>query len=321
MNPDVAAAVPELVRRGVLTPERAALPLRVARRELVSVRRELKWLLGFGVLLATTGVGLLVKESYDRLGPLAIALLLGLAAAGILAWVVRTAPPFSWGPVPSPGLAFDAMLVLGILVAAADLAFVEAQFTPLGAAWPWHLLLVSLATAVAAVRFDSRAAFALALSTFAAWRGVSVSVLETRHWWGEGAVALNAIGCGLLFVGLGALMKRTGRKPHFEPVVVHLGWLLILGGLAAQAIEGTAGLAWAAVLLAVGAALAAWSARARRFPLFAYGVLGAYAGLSRLAVEVLDDPTLGCAWFFVTAIAMIGGLIAAQRLMTRGEPR
>lgn len=319
MNPDIAAAVPELVRRGVLSPERAALPLRAARRELVSVRREIKWLLGFGVLLVTTGVGLLVAESYDRLGPLVIALLLGLAAAGILAWVVRAAPPFSWGAVPSPGLAFDAMLVLGILVAAADLAFVEARFTPLGAAWPWHLLLVALATAAAAVRFDSRAAFSLALSTFAAWRGVSVSLLETRLWSWDGAVAINAVGCGLLFVGLGALMERTGRKPHFEPVAVHLGWLLILGGLAAQAIEGAAELAWALALLVVGAGLAAWSARARRFPLFAYGVLGAYAGLSRLAVEVLGDPTLGCAWFFVTSIAMVGGLIAAQRLIR--EPR
>ena len=57
MNPDVVAAIDELVKTGVL--ERgAAVPLRrVASGSLVSVRGELRVLLWAGVLLVTTGVG------------------------------------------------------------------------------------------------------------------------------------------------------------------------------------------------------------------------------------------------------------------------
>jgi hypothetical protein len=313
MNPDVANAIPKLVEAGALPPEGAPRLLRAARGELVSVHGELRALLYLGVLLVTGGVGLLVKENLDRIGPLAIAVALGLAAAAALVWVARVAPPFSWREVPSPNLGFDYILLLGVLLAAADLAYVEVRFTPLGANWTWHLLIVAAFTALAAFRFDSRVVFSLALSTFAAWRGVSAARFGTDLWWRtENAIRWNAIACGVLFAGLGLFLKRARRKPHFEPVAVHLGWLLILGGLASGMVESE-GLAWGAALLLVGAGLAVGAYRVRRFSLFAFGVVAAYAGLSRVALDALDAEVLGCFWFSATSILVLAGLIVAQR--------
>jgi hypothetical protein len=42
MNPDVASAIAELEKRGILPNEKAAYLLRVARSELVSVHQELR---------------------------------------------------------------------------------------------------------------------------------------------------------------------------------------------------------------------------------------------------------------------------------------
>jgi hypothetical protein len=81
MNPDVADAIPRLAESGVLPPDAAPRLLRVARGELLSVHWELRALLYVGVLLVTGGVGLLVKENLDRIGPVAIAAGIGLAAA------------------------------------------------------------------------------------------------------------------------------------------------------------------------------------------------------------------------------------------------
>ena len=67
-------------------------------------------------------------------------------------------------------LLLDTMGELNDFYAAADLAYVEVRFSPLGAHWPWHLLLVSALYALAALRFDSRVVWSLALSTFLAWR-------------------------------------------------------------------------------------------------------------------------------------------------------
>ena len=317
MSPDVAQAVPELVESGILPPASAPLLLREARGELLSVHGELRALLYAGVLLIMGGVGLLVQQNLDRIGPLVIAAALGLAALAALVWVARKAAPFSWGEVASPHLAFDYILLLGVLLAAADLAYIEVQLSPLGSHWPWHLLLVALLTGLAAFRFDSRVVFSLALSTFAAWRGVAIGHFGSILWAETAeAVRCNAIGCGALFAALGVFLVRTRRKPHFAPAAVHLGWLLILGGIGSGIVQsGGEGIAWAAVLLLVGAGLAIGAFRFRRFPLFAFGILAGYVALSRLVVIGLDLEVLGCFWFSGTSILVILGLLLAQRRM------
>src|SRR6266436_7048152 len=110
VNPDVVRAIASL-RGGVLSTGQAAFFDRVARRLLVSVRFEIRTLLYIGVLLLTSGVGLLVKEHHREIGPLAVALAIGLAAAACLVWVGGKAAPFSWEELPSPDVAFDYILL------------------------------------------------------------------------------------------------------------------------------------------------------------------------------------------------------------------
>ncbi len=317
-SPEVADAVPRLVEAGEIQPGQAELLLRDARAEVISVRGELRALLYLGVLLVTAGVGWLVKENLDRIGPLGIALGIGLGAGFCLGWVLRRAEPFSWGPVGPPHLALDYLLLLGVLLAAADLGYIEWKFTTLGEAWPWHLLIVALGAGFAAFRFDSKMVFSLALSSFAAWRGVSVSVIGSQLFArNTPLLRWNSVACGLLFVGLGAWLVRSGRKPHFEPVAVHLGWLLILVAIATGlGADGSLGQWYGLLLLTVGSALAFFAFRRQRFPLFAFGVLGAYAGLSRLAIELFREG-LGCFWFAATSIALIVLLIVAQRQLKK----
>jgi hypothetical protein len=321
MNPDVVRSIEDLRARGVLSESQAALPARVARGEIVTVRAELRAALYAGVLLVTTGAGLLVRQNLEAIGPLGIALGLGLAAAAALGWVARSAPAFSWAEVPSPDLAFDYVLLLGVLLAAAELAYVEVRFTPLGRAWPWHLLIVSLLTAACAFRYDSRVVFSLALGTFAAWRGVSVAYLEPTWWRGpEPVIRANMIVCGAIFVTAGWILERTGRKAHFDPVAAYLGWSLVLGALASGVLRGEtpAALAHGGALSLVGALLAAWSLTRRRFVTFAMGVVGAYVGLSGVVVHTLyGSDVVAFAWFTLSAFALLGALVAGHRAMRR----
>jgi len=319
MSPDVVLAIPALVESGALPPAAAPRLLRIARGELISVHAELRALLYAGVLLLTGGVGLLVRQNLDRIGPVAIATVLGLAAAAALTWVARVAPPFSWQEVPSPNLAFDYILLLGILLVAADLAYCEVQLGLPASHREWHLLIVAVLAGLAAFRCDSRIAFSLSLTSFAAWRGVALADAATSRAWGarawDAAEAWrwNAIACGILFAGLGLALAHWRRKAHFEPVAVHLGCLLALGGIAARIDDP----AWGAGLLLAGAALAGVAYRTRRFPLFAYGVVAAYAGLTRLLAGLSLDAALGCLWFGASSAAMIAGLLAVHRRMGR----
>jgi hypothetical protein len=317
MNPDVLTAVERLRKEGVLRADLAARLTRVARDGLVSVHLELRVALYAGVLLLTGGIGLLVKQQLEHLGPLAVALGLSLLTALSFAWVARHAPAFTWGEAAETHLAFDYILLLGVLLGAADLAYVEAHFTPLGEAWPWHLLIVSLLAAALSVRCDSRVVFSLALSTFAAWRGVSVSLGAAALWdsWRTPETLRgNAIGCGLLYLVLGRALARTRRKAHFEPVATPLGWLLLLGALLSGIDPDTAaGLAWTLLTLGAGAGLMAWGWRARRFLLLAMGVVAVYVGLSALFHRLEPEGTAVAGWYLVTSLALVVGLFLAHR--------
>jgi hypothetical protein len=322
MSPDVARAIVDLRARGVLSEEVSRPLLRVARGELVSVFHELRLLLYAGVTLVVAGAGLLIGENLERIGPLAIAIGIGSSAAVCLAWAFQQGPPFSWERGSSPRVAFDYVLLLGVLLASADLAYVEARFTPLGANWPWHLLLVSLGMAVIALRFDSRVVFSLALSTFASWRGVSVSFLERGFWSGFAtATRLNALGCGLLFVLLGFLLVRRNKKAHFEPVATYLGWSLVLGSLASGALtEDDSWSRWSFLLLLVSAALSLLSFQRRRFPLFAMGALAAYVASCRFIAPALDnEDTLLFLWFLLSSIAVLFGLLRVHRTLGKSS--
>ncbi len=321
MNPDVADAVLRLGRSGVLTREQA-LPLRrAARGELVSVRPELRLLLYGGVLAVMGGVGLLVQQNLDRIGPLAIAIALSAGALGALAWALWHAPPFSWGPSPSTHLGFDYILLLGVLLTGAALAYIELNFTALGANWSYHLLVISLFAAALAVRGDSRVVASIALTTFAAWRGVSSSPLDRAFWSaGAGTLRVNGIVTGLFFVVLGIALVRSRRKAHFEPVAMHLGWLLVLATILSGIGEsGEPGTAFRLGLFVVGAGLAGVAFGLGRFPLFGMGLIAAYIGLSALLVMAVRDAGLIFLWFSGTGIAMLVCLLVAHKAMRGRE--
>jgi len=316
ISPDIAAAVTRLGREGVLAPEQARLFGRVARGELVSLSKAIHGLLYLGVAALTTGVGLLFRDEIANLGPITVALAVGLAAALCLAFVARKSPPFTRGAVESPHIAFDYVLVLGALLAAADMGFIETRFSPLGQQWAYHLLLVSIAYTALALRFDSRTLFGLGLTSFAAWRGVAATSVE-RAIFGffddTSVIRLNALGCGLLFIVLGRLMEQRGLKVHFEPTATHLGWLLVLQSIAWGIADGPGAALHRLALVVVGAGLAWFSWRGARFALFVFGVLAAYLGLIVIMADAVDDATGILFLSSVSAIAVIFGLAAVHR--------
>jgi hypothetical protein len=293
MNPDVVGAIARLRAQNILSAEQATLLDRVARRHLVSVRLEIKALLYVGVLLMTSGVGLLLAEHHREIGPLTIVGGISVAAAACLIWVRRQAPPFSWGEVASPSPAFDYVLLLGLLLFASDLGYIEAQFTLLGRHWEHHLLVVAAVYLVAAYRWDSRTILGLALTTLAAWRGVSVGLISASRWQGDASdLRANAIALGALYVVAAWRSVRAQRKAHFEEVFANAGLLLLLGAL----VSGTLGpgLAWGvwlvALLVAAGAVM--WlSFRLGRSLYFAEAVAAAYVGLLRLLFAPFHHAT------------------------------
>jgi hypothetical protein len=268
------------------------------------------------VLVAVTGVGLFFKEHHDRLGPVLVASLVGIGAIACLVYAFQRSPGFSWGETDSPHLAADYVLVLGALLIASDLAYVERQFRFLGDRWPYHFLVVSAVYFLLAYRFDSRAVLSLALTAFAAWRGVSAGIaFETRRELALADMRWNAIGCGVLSLAAGILSVRSRRKPHFEIVYVTAGLLLLFGGLLSGALQGSPSgwLLWEVALGLVAAAVLTIAWRLKRSLDFAIALTAVWIGVVRLTGEVLDDEAL----FLAVAVWSIAALVVLIRATRR----
>jgi putative Ca2+/H+ antiporter (TMEM165/GDT1 family) len=318
MNPDVAAAVERLRGDGVLEDRAAKLFGRVARRELVSVRVEIRAALYVGVLLLTAGVGLFVKENHERIGPAAIGLAIGVGAAACLVWAARHSAPFAWGEATSAHAGFDYVLLLGALLVATDLAYLETQFALLGPGWPWHLLVVAVLYGFLAYRFDSRMVLSLALASFAAWRGIAVSVGRTSLGSGDPArLRVEALACGALFVALGVAAVRRQKKTHFEDVYVNAGLLLVFGGLLSGVFGDRADRwgAWLLALLLVAAAVAVLGFRAKRTLPFALAVVAAYVAVLRPVFEIRGAKALPPLLAAVLAALALLFIVFARRRM------
>jgi hypothetical protein len=194
VNPDVVAAIIRLRADRTLSADQATFCERVARRQLVSVWLEIRVLLYVGVLLLTSGVGLLIAEYHQKIGPWTLAGAIAVAAAACLVWVARTSPPFSWGEVPSPSVAFDYVLLLGLLLFASDLAYTEAYFTLLGPHWAHHLLVVGVGLGNAAVDEGQQ----LELVRVAADEGIrGVGLAEERDAPRDGLLDLDLVDLGV----------------------------------------------------------------------------------------------------------------------------
>lgn len=315
-SPEAARAIPDLVAGGVLSPERAAPLLAAARGEIVTVRAELRALLGLAVTLATAGAGLLVREYREVLGPTTVAALLGAATALALVVLFRREPRFDWGRIAAPDWTSDGLVLLAIGLAGAELAWIEVHFTPLGADWPLHLLVMSLLSGALAVRFDSIPAWSLALSTFAAWRGVALApaaALDSALGSGVARFRFELLLVATVFFALGRGAERTGRKSHFEPATTFLALAAAATGLATGLVEGGAWPLWALALAALGVLAAAWAFRRRRRALFALASLSAYAALTRGLFALPFAEMFGCFWFAFSTVGAIALLVLVHR--------
>jgi hypothetical protein len=320
LNPEVVEAIGALRQKEILSHAQSVAFLRVARRELVSVRSELRALLYAGVLLAVSGVGLFLKENQDRIGPAAIVLLLAAAAGGCLVFVFRRSPPFSWNASEGSHVAADYLLLLAVLLFGSDLAYVESHFRFLGAHWPYHLLVVSVVAFAAAYRFDSRVVLSLGLSSFAAWRGLSTRLPIESHGSGHpGEVRANALACAALFLAAAFVSVRANRKAHFEGTFSAFGWLLFFGALLSGVFGDTEWKAWVIVTLGSSAAVIVFAYRSRRLFDFTAAVIAGYLALLRPLGKILATTEVFFLGVAVSSLAVVVLLAATYRTMRSQE--
>lgn len=309
-------ALNDLEGAGILNREQAALLRRIYGRELMSVHWELRILFYAGILILTTGLGLLIAKYFASIGHGALLAAIASGSAGCFAYCLRRGGGFSPETAQTPDAAYDYVLLLGCLLLGTFQGYLELRYQLLAQHWSWWLLGSGLLYLFCAHYFDNRLVLSLALSTLGAWLGVKTSLL-TGGW--DAALRGNALFFGATVVAAGTAQVRLGWKRHFLPVHLHLGINILLAALVAGTGSHT-GLLYLAGLLLVGAGSAFYAQRARRFAFLLYALLYGYLGVTTFVFEHVRWDTEGfILYFLTTAAALVTALVAFHRRFRSAE--
>jgi hypothetical protein len=291
----------------------------IERREIVSLRVELRALLWIGVALISGGVGVLLAENIERIGHLTLiaAIFVAAAACYFLAWrSIRRDGPAQ--PVPTaetaagtPPVAGEYLLLLGALLLSADLAYAEAQLRLFGDAWRWHLLILAAVHGATAYAFGSRKVLSLAIVALAGLFGADRSGEIFSAGPGDAAarLAMAAASVALWRVVHERVSKRKAFEFPLEQAAFHLAMIASIVATFEDDLRGL-GLTAALVLAALGA-LHAYRTREESFLVFA--ILYAVIAIDVAVILELSAPRMITGWLTITTPIAIAALYVVHR--------
>jgi hypothetical protein len=272
---------------GLIDDATAARALARDRGRVFSLHAELRVTLYAGVLLMLAGFGLILARNIERVGPLAIVLAVALIAAACATPALRAKAA---GRALS--VAGEYLLLLAVLLASADLAYAERQFTLLGPLWSWHLLLLAVFHASVAYAFASPLVLAASLTALAGWFGVGGTpgdVLLFSH--STPSLGARALACSLLIAAWRYADRRARPESRFSDVFDHFAANLAFWGAIAWCAAWPWVVAGLPLLVALGYASVRRGLGIGREAFLVYGTVYAAIGVCAAALPHIRGST------------------------------
>jgi hypothetical protein len=287
----------ELHREGLIEDATAVRAIAIESRSLFSVFEELRLALYASVAAIIAGLGILLKRNLDRIGPLALILVLAAIAGACYAAGTRLRRD------RSDSLASAYVVLLGALIISADLGFAEAQFHWLGADWARHLLLLAIVHGITAYAFESPLVMSLSLASLAGWVGVERAFGSLLL---AGAATPASGGRALSCAALLLVWREVHRRLHgsrvLQDVLEHFAAHLGFWGALAWCAGSTRVIEGIVIVLTMATVLIRAGLRNEREAFVVYGVVYGAIATCILEGKIGGEPKLVVLLLLVTVV-------------------
>ena len=278
-------------------------------RKIFSVSYELTSLLYLGVLLFTTGVGILIYLNIGDLGHLLSIIALCVLTVGCFFYAFKKSKPYQNTKVISPSPYFDYIVLLGCLLFISVLGYLQFQYNLLDESLGETTLVTAAIFFFAAYRFDHLGILSLAITAFASFWGLSVSPQQWYHsdFFTTANLHITAIIFGAGLASVAVILNKRGIKRHFAFTYFNFCSLIFLvGALSGIFINEDAYVVYL-LLLYVGCAFTVYVGYQQQSFLFLlYAAISGYIGTTYFLVDVIpEDANL----WFLYMIASCGGFV------------
>lgn len=183
----------------------------------VAVNADLKLLLYAGILMFTTGLGILIYKNIETIGHLAIVLFIAAGMIACYTYCIIKAPRFSLQKVTSPNIWFDYILLTACLLMLSLIGYLQFQYQLFGQQWGLATFIPMVILFACAYYFDHIGILSLAIVNLATWVGISVTplhLLKDNDFSNERLIYTGILLAILLLV-LAIFSQRRDIKKHF----------------------------------------------------------------------------------------------------------
>lgn len=200
-----------------------------------SIYRELRSILYLGILLFTSGIGVIVYDNIDTIGHQVIIGVLAVLCILFLGHAIKHRAPFSWlKDTPQNKLA-DHSLLLGCSLFLILEGYVQYQYTLFGTRYGLAVAIPTLLFFFLAYRFDHIGVLSMALTGLASWLGLTIaptSVIRGNDFTSQNLL-ITAIALGLVLAVAGKVSEMKQLKSHFSFTYLLFGANLALAAATA----------------------------------------------------------------------------------------
>ncbi|GAB2531749.1 hypothetical protein GCM10027085_23380 [Spirosoma aerophilum] len=194
-------------------------------------------MLYIGILLTSSGLGLLVYDNFDQIGQGALLAAIAAACAGSFYFAWRNRPVWTPAQTKSRSTFGDYALILACLLFLTLEGYAQYAYNVFGSRYGLVTLLPAALFLPLAYRFDHRGVLSMALTALISWVGVTVRPLELyfKTNFFDQATVLSAIVLALVLIGGAFVLEQRRIKPHFTytylTIAGNLLMVALLGGL------------------------------------------------------------------------------------------
>jgi hypothetical protein len=285
--------------------------------KLFSVHLEIKTLLYVGILMLTTGLGVLVYKNIDTIGHQAILALIAAITIGCFFYCFKHKRPFSTGKVQTPNTFFDYLLLLGTLCLLIFIGYLQYQYKVFGDRYGMATFIPMVVLFYIAYDFDHMGIQNLAITNLGIWLGVTMTpknLLLHLNFDNE-TIIYTYLGFGLLLLLFAWLTVKFKFKKHFQFSYQHFGvHVSFISLLSAYFFfyQNILSLLWLGAVFVLGFIIYKDAFKHRSFYFLLLTILYSYVALSSLVLRgamAIEDISLPIMYFIASSILLVVLLI------------
>lgn len=296
----------ELLSKGLITQDQFERIEAVYSKKIFSVFYDLRTILYLGIVLFSSGIGLLIYKNIGQIGHYASLGLLVFATAGCIYYAFKKGAPFSKEFVRPATPYFDYLVLLGCLLFISVIGYLQFLFGFLNESIQEVTLFTAVFFFLMAYRFDHVGVLSLAITAFASFWGLRVS---PQHWNSSEIISQNNLRIAAIIFGLtvsliALILDKKKIKAHFTFTYLNFCCLLYFSGSLVGVFDTSPNTIYilTTYIGCGGAIYFAFLKRSFLFLLYAF-VCGYIVTTYLLAEFILSDPAL---WFFYPIGSCVG---------------